>query len=366
MNLLAVILSSIPILFWHGVDAEHAEELLPMLKESGADLYLCRYKDAQTAFRVMDAAAANGIGMYVNYPELLASPETECGKVMNHPAFVGYYVKDEPEVWDISGLDSLVSRIQSVDPNHPCYINLYPNWAWIEDQYAERIEKFASEVEVPFYSFDQYPVTQADDGSILIRPTWYRNLEEFSAMAKRHGKPFWAFALTASHHLGAPSPPAFYPVPTLEQLRLQVYSDLIYGAQVIQYFTFRGLYDKESLEKTEVFDVVKQMNKEIKDLSFVFDGCSVQGVWHDGPSVPAGTRRLDVKQTDCLKRFSTNGGNAAVSIIKNQTSCYFVVLNTSCTNNLHLDIAFKTKAKQITKDNGDITPGNIRIFKLTH
>ena len=74
-------------------------------------------------------------------------------------------------------------------------------------------------------SFDHYPVV-----GDTCRPEWYENLEIFSDEARKAGKPFWAFSLATSH---GPNP-----VPTPAMLRLQVYSDLAYVAQGIQYFTY--------------------------------------------------------------------------------------------------------------------------------
>lgn len=42
--------------------------------------------------------------------------------------------------------------------------------------------------------------------------------------------PFWAFALALSHKLDNTH---FYRIPTLAELRLQVFSNLAYGAQAI-------------------------------------------------------------------------------------------------------------------------------------
>ena len=49
--------------------------------------------------------------------------------------------------------------------------------------------------------------------------------------ARRVGKPLWAFTLLTPHS-GA------YAQPTIGGLRLQAFSDLAYGAQAIQHFTF--------------------------------------------------------------------------------------------------------------------------------
>jgi len=372
MNLLTLLFTTIPILFWHGVNTEMAEEQMPVLAQTGADFYLCRYADCATTLRILDIAEKNGIKMFVGYPALIENPADECSKINAHPAFYGYYLKDEPELWDLDGLGEAVDRIKAADNQHPIYINLYPNWAWQIEKYADNIEEFANKCDVPFYSFDQYPVTQNADGSVSVRPDWYRNLEEFSTLARQKGKPFWAFALAESHFLGPPSPPAFYPVPTIGHLRLQVYSDLLYGAQVIQYYNFRGVWNKEGFHQ-DVFDIVKQMNSEIKALSPVFLGCSVQNVWHTGDAIPSHTKAFDKAYVSGLKKLEMSGNGAVVSLLTNGKNLYLAVQNRDCSESAMLEISFAKNIRLVSKDGSSskgktfeetVEPGDIRIFKL--
>lgn len=362
---------TIPILSWGGIPVAGSDVLFPMAKECGFDWHLGLYKSQQDALKAMDAAAEAGIGVIPGFPEIKDSTESAVTALKGHPALIAYHLKDEPETWDINWLGSLNEKVNALDPEHPCYINLYPNWAWNEDKYAEHLELFASVVDTPFYSFDQYPVTEKD-GQIHVRPTWYRNLEEFSDMARRYGRPFWAFALSESHHLGAPSPPAFYPVPTLGHLRLQVFSDLLYGAQVIQYFTFRGLYNVKTLEKSPVYDVIRQMNSEIKAYSPVFLGCKVMDVWHTGNTIPSHTTRMKNMPHEKVKSLEMSGEGAVVSLLEKEGDVYLAVQNRDCVNEAVLDIAFKGRVKRFTPDgllrfDGSpltLEPGNIAIFRL--
>ena len=362
---------TIPTLSWAGMPADKADILFPLAKECGFDWHLGLYRSQEMAISAMDAAAKAGIGVIPGFPELKDSPETAVAAIKDHPALVAYHLKDEPETWDVEWLKEMHDNIRALDSTHPCYINLYPNWAWNEEKYVEHIELYANEIDTEFYSFDQYPVTEVD-GGIVVRPTWYRNLEEFSAMAKRHGKPFWAFAMAWSHHLGAPSPPAFYPIPTIGHLRLQVFSDLLYGAQVIQYFTFGGAVDTKTCQKKPEFEVIKQMNSEIKAYSPVFLGCNVLNVWHTGETIPSHTKRLETMPHKKVKSLSVSGEGAVVSLLENGGKTYLAVQNRDCVNEAELNIEFSGKARMFTIDgikrveSNKITlsPGNIAIFIL--
>lgn len=362
---------TIPTLSWAGMPADKADILFPLAKECGFDWHLGLYRSQEMAISAMDAAAKAGIGVIPGFPELKDSPETAVAAIKDHPALVAYHLKDEPETWDVEWLKEMHDNIRALDSTHPCYINLYPNWAWNEEKYVEHIELYANEINTEFYSFDQYPVTEVD-GGIVVRPTWYRNLEEFSAMAKRHGKPFWAFAMAWSHHLGAPSPPAFYPIPTIGHLRLQVFSDLLYGAQVIQYFTFGGAVDTKTCQKKPEFEVIKQMNSEIKAYSPVFLGCNVLNVWHTGETIPSHTKRLETMPHKKVKSLSVSGEGAVVSLLENNGKTYLAIQNRDCVNEAELDIDFCGRVrmftldgiKRVESDKMTLLPGNIAIFIL--
>lgn len=360
--------ATIPIISWAGVQPGESEEVFPILKECGIDIHLGLYDCADSAIEALDAAQTSGLKVIPGFPQIKDSTDLAVSLLNNHPALYGYHLKDEPETWDIPWLKDLTEEIVSYDHEHPVYINLYPDWAWGGDEYEKNVDDFAEMVDVPFYSFDQYPVTEDDYGRILIRPGWYRNLEVISKVARTHKKPFWAFALTTSHHLGAPSPEAFYPVPTLGHLRLQVFSDLLYGAQAIQYFTASGVYDTLTHCKTSVFDVVRQVNSEIKAYSKVFHGCTVDEVWHCGDAIPLGTKKYE--SCEHVKHLDIAGKGGLISLLHNGKKQYLAVQNKDCVNPAILDIGFTKPVKIVSTDGKKVfesgtlklDPGNIVLF----
>ena len=274
------------IVSWGGIPANKADTLFALAKECGFDTHLGLYSKQENALVAMDAAERAGMGIIINFPQLKDSTESAVSLIRNHPALVAYHIKDEPVASEYPWLSELREKILELDPSHPCYINLLPNWSWGVEEYSSNIEDFASRFDLPFYSFDNYPVIE-EDGVVKVRPEWYRNLEEFSAMARKHGKPFWAFALAKSHGIVEPEV-AFYPEPTLGHLRLQVFSNLLYGAQAIQYFNFLGIVDPATCEKKPAYEFVRQVNSEVRAYSSVFAGCTSSSL---GLSIPASTEK---------------------------------------------------------------------------
>ena len=156
----------IPIISWAGIPADRSAVLFPLLKECGIDWHLGLYRDSGEACAALEEAEKAGVGLIPGFPALKDSTENAVAVLKDSPALVAYHLEDEPELSDIPWLAALVVKIRSLDSAHPPYVNLYPDWAWGQDSYRDNIEEFAANVNVPFYSFDQYPVTEKD-GRIL-------------------------------------------------------------------------------------------------------------------------------------------------------------------------------------------------------
>lgn len=361
---------TIPVIAWHGLSKDAFAKGLPLVKEAGFDVYLHRVDNLDSALVMLDLCQKNGLMAMPQCPELLAEPERVVPLIKDHPALYAYYLKDEPEYWDLEWLGGVVKAIQSIDTKVPCYINLYPNWAWEEEKYVDHINMFADNCPTPMVSFDQYPLTEVD-GKIVVRDTWYRNLEEIRTLCLERNRPMWAFSLLESHHLGAPSPVAFYPVPTLGHLRLQVFSDLAYGAQAIQFFTCRGAIDRKC-GKGPNFELTQEIISEIKSLSPIFYGCEVRDVWHVG-EMPKGTKPFDAASCKKVRAIDVDGMGAVVSEFVNGRSRYLAVVNKDCVNCETLDISFTGRVKMVSKDCSvsrfdgkpvTMDPGDMVIFKL--
>lgn len=109
----------------------------------------------------------------------------------------------------------------------------------------------------------------------------------------------------------------------MPELRLQVFSDLAYGAQAIQYFTYRGLQHDEP---TEVYDLVKTVNQEVQRLAGIFLGAQVISVSHTGSEIPEGTKALGSLPTP-IKSLTTSDTGAVVSVLEKGGNQYLVVVN---------------------------------------
>ena len=397
----------IPVLAWCGVDPKYSTvDHFRILKEAGFTHNLTlHYPSVESLEKAMDAAQEAGIKMVVECPEGAPKPEGITAgfvkRFWDHPALAGWYIGDEPgrskfplysqSIEALQEIYYLGARIQHDE--HFCYANLLPNYAGPKalgtPTYREHVRTFLEEVPVLFLSFDHYPIRLDAEGNRVVSGEWYENLEEIASEAQRAGKPFWAFALSAAH--------VNYPVPTLADLRLQVYSNLAYGAQGIQYYTYwhpgyhpytSGIVDVKG-EKTEVYDRVKEMNSEIKNLSKVFLGAKMISIGHTGTVIPQGTARLG-KLPKEIKKLQTESAEAVfattargqdfpgavVSQLEKGNDRFLVIVNRDVNRNMTVKIKTAASVQRILKDGSsvpassglqiiDVTPGDALIFAWT-
>lgn len=380
--------SEFPIMAWIGVpENETTIERFNELKEAGININFSVYSSVEAVERALDVAEQAGVKLIPSCPELHAEPEKTAQRLMGHAALAGYHLRDEPGAADFAMLGEWVRRIQSVDPEHPCYINLFPNYAPQEvligkdgvlapgeDPYAKHVEMFLAEVPVPFISFDHYPVVE-DNAVRMLRTGWYKNLEIIAAASKRSSLPFWAFALAIAH-----TP---YPIPTVGELRIQMFSNLAYGAQTLQYFTYWHPGDNTPWDfhdspinldgsRTVVYDRIQSVNKEIHALSDVFMGAELVSVWHTGSQIPEGTRPIDQLPEE-IQKLETSEGGAVVSILKNQKKLYLVIVNRDFQKPMSLTVEAAKTVQKVEKngalssikastDNLEVEPGDMVIY----
>ncbi len=367
-----------PIVAWVGVpEAETTVERFRELKESGININFSWYSNIEAVEKALGIARQTGVKLLPSCPELKSHPEETAKRLMKHPALYGYHLRDEPSAADFPQLGEWVKRIASVDKKHPCYINLFPNYAGTaqlfgkdfqpepgKDVFEQHVEQFLKEVPVSFISFDHYPVIE-NNGVRTLRPQWYKNLEIIAGLAQKHRLPFWAFALTVAH--------APYPVPTVGEIRLQQFSNLAYGAQALQYFTYwtPGINPQWDFHhapigldgrRTEIYDRIQLVNREIQALAGVFLGARLLSVSHTGKQVPAGTKRL-ASLPGPVKVLETGDAGAIVSVLEKDRRRFLVIVNRDFLNPMKLTIMLDPAVQKVQK-NGLLVPADVYTHTL--
>lgn len=281
----------------------------------------------------------------------------------SHPAFFGYHVRDEPSTSLFSNLAAIKNRILSQDQDHLVYSNLNPDYGsaagYGASTYQEYVNKFMLAFKPQILSYDHYPFTSSG-----FRQTYYQNLEEIRTAAIANNVPFWAFTMSC-----AISPP--YPNPQESWIRLQVFSDLAYGARGIQYFTYGLPHSSQENftiailddggNKTYLYDIAKRVNSEVHALASTLKQIQSLAVYHSTP-LPQGTNGLP---GDFIVK-STTGLPLVIGYFKDsQNRIFLFLVNRDYNNRGDAGISVSNDIKgfeEISKKDGSpqsaLTPGN--------
>lgn len=356
-------IAPLPVHAWMGVPPGHTNyNRIKEMADAGFNHSFTPYPDNDSMERALNIAKSAGVKLFIHTPELLSDPEGTVKRFKDHPALAGYHITDEPSANKFKDLAALVKRIRAVDDDHPCYINLFPNYASPEQlgtpDYRTHVRRFVNEVPVQMLSFDHYPVTMGG-----IRPQWYENLEIISKASRDSGKPFWAFALTVAH--------MDYPIPPLSHLRLQVYSNLAYGAQGIQYFTYWtpsgtqwDFHDgpiKVDGTRSPVYQRLQQVNREMQGYACVFVGSRVLSVTHAGVSVPEGASGF--RPFSPVESVDVVNGSVIVSHLERDGRHFLVIVNRSVAYSRNINVELDgTKQVSQVKSGGDVIPVSSKAF----
>lgn len=350
-----------PIIAWTGINWNETHKFRAM-KDCGINTYLGWYEDINKVLVVLDEAEKYGVRLIVRSDNFNSDTRSEVRKMKGHPALLMYHIHDEPSEGDFSWIADVARNIREEDADTPWYVNLYPNWAWGgAGSYRSKLVAYCNAMpELRFLSFDNYPIRD-----IGLRADWYRNLEDIRYVANSKKVPFWAFALALSHDTDE----AHYPIPTVAELRLQQFSNLVYGAQGFQYFTYWGIYQNGP---TQVYERVQTVNSELQALSRYFLGAEVTDVWHTGSVIPDGTKKLTTLP-EGVESLSTGDGGAVVSYFNKDGVRYLALVNKDYKANMSLDISFSGDVRQLDKEgyhapaasgSYTVSPGDIILFQL--
>lgn len=350
------------------------------------------YDWSDEALIALDLAQEAGLKLSLTVDRLGRSTMLEnfVRKVKDHPALWGYKVMDEPSADDYANILKVRQVIESIDPNHLCYVNLKPdggtfgpNASYCTANYYEYVDRFIKETEADFVSFDEYPCFPDHVHDMF----WYSELAILTERAKSAGLDLWGFAASTLDYDGY----GYRCKPNLASIRFQHYTNLLYGAQCLEYFlwgvvTLYGqVWDNCSCCPTdpagdinyedETYEAIKTFHQEVRNRAFVFDNCDVKWVafYKDIPDkcdevdmskLPGQIMSLSSESGLVLARSENDGGKSE----------YFCVKSRTHLKSIDVRLRFRYPVQTVERDgslkaynpgdyNFTIDPGDILIIK---
>ena len=357
-----------PIMTWPGPDKSLLTlETFQKIAEAGFSLNMSFFGERDINLKALDLAQQAAIqlliqdGRIAKLVEDTSLPLTSLDPIIavykDHPAFWGYFILDEPNAAKFDRIAEIFAYLKDKDPGHPAYVNLFPTYATPQqlgtDTYEQHVQSFLEKVKPTFLSYDHYPITSKG-----LREDYYLNLEIIRGQAEKFGLPFWAFTLVTAH--------AVYPPPTAAHIRLQLFSDLAYGAKGLQYFTYGtptgsdfdwkyGLIDPQG-KPTLTYQFASEINQEVRQIAPLVGGWKSVIVCHSDP-VPKGCRPL---AGDALVQ-KVQGCPMIIGIFSAAGDTYVMFVNRDYESDRMAMVRFSPKVKrliEVAKDSS--TPAQIR------
>jgi hypothetical protein len=341
---------SVQILGWWSIPYEYASVArYKEMKDCGFTIsYSATNRSSQI---VKELAFADTAGMKCMVVTDYGDPVEEVQKYMTHPSLYAYWIYDEPTCSTFASLGEGIKKIKAVDPNHICYINLLPSF--VADStlgatsYTNYLERCIKETGCDILSYDNYTA------SLEMLNYFYDNLEKAYKVSKEQNKPLWAFALSTAHDP--------YPLPSIGKLRVQQNSNLAYGCDVLQYFTywnpttdvwtFHEAPIKQDGSQGFAYPLVKEMNKEIQARAFVYHNAKVVNVWHLGDEIYDGCTKYTIAEGPSIVSSLEAPSGACVSYMQKNGWDYLMIVNRNDATNAKytnkLSITFNREVERI-------------------
>ena len=297
----------------------------------------------------------------------------------SNPRVWMFSLYDEPKASQFPYLKRLREIASANGPRQNALINLLPaiDPKGLEaDSYRDYVEEFVETVNPSFISFDIYPVKKRKNGEIYVDPVTYPSYEVIADVARKSHRPFWSYILSNEHWM--------YPKPKTEYIRFSVFTALGYGAQGLQYYTYcmpdfdknAGEYSNAPIDwdgnRTDVWYMVRDVNREVRNLEHVFLGAETVSVTHTGKQIPASTRRTDTLPAP-FRIIESNGEGVMVSHLRNGNKNYLLLVNRDVLNKQKV---YLSRTKPVTRLYGNgkrktdkgpnltLDPGGYALFEF--
>lgn len=236
-----------------------SDEKCQRIKDLGLDfIYLDIGENHEYAEQILNQCEKHGLGLFAFDTKVANIPMDRYWSLpdivsdyISHPALWGTVLRDEPGIYDLPRLALLAKTYFDCSDGKMPGINLFPSYA-SEKQlngvtYREYLEHYAEEVDVPYLSYDHYPL-YGDGKETWLQNRYLSDFEEASDICRRYNRQLWYFIQTLAFN-------KILREPNEQDIRWQIYCALSFGARMIQLFTYGSPGDENGSTGDEIFEL---------------------------------------------------------------------------------------------------------------
>ena len=215
---------------------------------------------------------------------------------MDHPAFLGFSLWDEPLYNNFENVARALRLFNQACPGKLLYVNLLPvsiareNLGITDDMTKEEYaSSFLEMVEMPYVSYDFYAIRRDQNGERTTAEEFLYNMQVFKREAQKKDIPLWTYLLSTEHTFSDNDYPQ---LTNVADVRWQVYSFMAFGGEGVSWFTTfpavpedsyggkfgAGLWDRKG-RKTQNYYYVSKVQNEVAAWDEVYLNFDWKGVY---------------------------------------------------------------------------------------
>lgn len=323
-------------------------------------------------YYVLDSRVAGNYGRDENEDVCIEKLKQCLSEYLNHPAFRGVYLIDEPRTdYYLPGLEGRkdisrygkLAQVLQYELNTTCYINMFPIWdlATQMEFYERYVAEYCETLRPTMLMWDHYPYYPNRHCERL--PVYFYNMSLIRKYANQYQIPFIPAIQAGSQwndeKTNFVSDVPYYP--NEAQFQWNINTCLAFGAKGIFYFplfqpehfAYAGSKEEPAWDfrrngiigadgtPNQWWHYAKRMNQYIEELAHVLTNSTHRGILASGENV-----MLDLELTDCVldieqcKELESIDGQAIIGLFdyKGKTALY--VVNYSETNSQNISLSF--------------------------
>lgn len=282
-----------------GVPNGYTVQLLAKVKEANLNYVETTFSSQATNLLVLETCEQLGLkaiiqdyNMFGGYQdiEVPATTDEEIAKsvenAMNtygkYESLAGYYIWDEPYQNQFELVRKTIDAFAAKEPNRLLFVGSQqsssPSYHWEDGTFKSYIDDYASIVDPPLmmsnYSYFYHDV---DNGTPLEQSGVWNDLAYLRKIALEKDIPFWYYVQL----VGDPVQNTLANM-TVDKVRFEVNNLLAYGVKGITYYNTHMALTDDYGRPTELFDGVKQINKETMVLGNAILPLTSKLVYHTG------------------------------------------------------------------------------------
>lgn len=342
-------------------------KILRQTKEAGINLVEITFQNRVIVNMALDIAESEGIKILAQDLDAFSGFQTQApsctedtiinniSRLNNYQMLEGYYVWDEPFTPNLTQAKEIHDLFKEHDPSRLAFTVMLPSYGpyvWSDSTYPGYVDNYLSTINPDVVSFNYYPFRDNLASTTLSTNDLWKDFGYIRKKALLSNKPLWYYFQAVSIS------PDVVSIMNLARIRVQMYAALTYGVKGLSYYTsHRALIDPVTYEKTAMFNDLKALNTEVKNVgNFLLDKQS-EKLYHTGVSTLNRTRYY-LDQFSLSTLLNTAPNDLVIGVFGDSSTTKTLLVtnkNFSATKTGTITLKSLKKVSEFNKSNGTTT-----------